>query len=146
MYVNSMAKLHQGIEPKEEKKAIAENPEHKVVIKEPEPTAQPVILAIDDGGKRGAIMLKELEARGRKPTTIIKIENKDIVKEVVEAWKSEEKKGNIYNVVYIPVTNTDMNKNKEIINIRNVHNLPASFYFDGHDDQYIANEAFRHKL
>ena len=141
-----MAKLHQGIGAKEEKEAIAANPEHKLVIKDPEPTDQPVILAIDTGDVKSQIMLKEMESRGRKPTSVIKVDNKDIVKEVAEVVKAEKDKGNEYNVVYVPVTNTDINKDSKILDIRNVHDIKANFYFDGHEDQYIANQKFRLKL
>lgn len=139
-----MAKLHQGIAPKDEKEAITANPEHKLVIEE-SPIDQPSVLVIDTGDVKSQIMFKQLEQRGIKPKSVITVDNKNLVKEVKEVIKAEKEKDNDYQVVYIPVTNTDINKNNDILNIR-LANIGVNFYFDGHEDQYIANEKFRLKL
>lgn len=144
MAINNMAKLHQGIAPKDEKEAIAANPEHKLVVQE-SPIDQPSVLAIDTGDVKSQIMLKQLKERGIEAKSIVKVEGKNLVKEVKEAIKAEKEKQNDYQVVYIPVTNTDINKNNDILNIR-LANIGVIFYFDGHEDQYIANEKFRLKL
>ncbi len=103
----------------------------------------PKVLAIVDDGKRSKLMLRELADRGIDFVEI-KANFKELEKEVP---KIVEKNKNQTNVVYLPVTNTDYNKNSQLYaNIKQNAGMPVNYYFDGRDDQEISNRCFALKI
>ncbi len=114
-----------------------------VLVTENTPVKDPKVLAIVDDGKRSKLMLRELADRGIDFVEI-KANFKELEKEVP---KIVEKNKNQTNVVYLPVTNTDYNKNSQLYaNIKQNAGMPVNLYFDGHDDQEISNRCFRLKI
>lgn len=105
----------------------------------------PRVLAIIDDSKKSKLMLIKLKERGVNIASEIKADlskNKDIL----DVVKSEKEKGNEYQVIFLPITNTDFNKNSQgFLELR--RECPTvNFYFQDHDDVYIANQIYLNKI
>ena len=104
----------------------------------------PRILAIAATNRKGRVMLRELKDKGLNVITTVEADLvKDPVKVVKEILKKEEK--NDYQVVYISISNTDINSNPQYEELRRL-GVPVNLYFDGHDDIEISNKAFKYKI
>jgi|SRR6187431_658061 len=103
----------------------------------------PRILAINDDSKKAKLMLAELKEKGQNPTTVQKL---DVSKKAVVDFVKKEQNKNIYDVIFVPVTNTDINKDKELREINAETGLSTNLYFDGHDDAEVNRRIAQRKI
>lgn len=121
----------------------------KETVSNVDSTRGPRVLAIVDDSKKSKLMLAELKERKVNVVTTAKadLQSKDIVKAVKDVIKSESDKNNQYEVVFLPITNTDFNKNvADFSKIRAESGLPVNLYFQDREDVDIANKAFVRKI
>lgn len=112
-------------------------------------TKKPKVLAIVDDSKKSKVMLAELKERKVDVVTEAKadLQSKDIVKEIKDVIKSEKSKNNEYDVIYLPVTNTDFNKRSaDYTQIRAQSEITVNLYFQDREDVDVANKAFVRKI
>lgn len=110
---------------------------------------QPLIVAVINSTRKSKLMLHECKARGIPLATVITEEkfHEEPLKRIIKIVKDEIAKDNKFQVMYLPISNTDFNKNpKEWNELRGIlqhkYELNVNFYFDGHDDQEISNRVF----
>ena len=110
---------------------------------------QPRIIAIINSTRKSKLMIYECKQRGLEITTVITEEkfHENPLKLIPKIIDKEKAQGNEYQVLYLPISNTDYNKNStEWVQLRgllvNQKNLSVNYYFDGHDDVEISNRVF----
>lgn len=110
---------------------------------------QPRIMAIINSTRKSKLMLYECKNKGVSISTVIPEEkfHEQPLKLIPKIVKDEAAKDNKYQVLYLPISNTDFNKNAKEWNelrglLQHKYNLSVNFYFEGHDDQEISNRVF----
>lgn len=119
------------------------------VDEEADKPKQARIIAIINSTRKSKLMIAECKQRGLELATVITEEkfHENPLKLIPKIIDQEKAQGNEYQVLYLPISNTDYNKNSnEWVQLRgllvNQKNLSVNYYFDGHDDKEISNRVF----
>jgi len=99
------------------------------------------ILAILDDSVVSKFMIRDMANKGVAAKTEVKTKDISDV-EAVQKLIIAEREKNQYDTVYLPVTNTEFNKNSnKYTKIRNESGVSVNFYFDGHDEEEVIKRA-----